>query len=397
MSMNWKTVASRRYAVRGKQMKWLYVALAVMLTGCSLLPKEEEALAPPLVEPSPITYEVTEVTQGSIVKSVKGNSTFTTANTVELSFPETKGLRLKSFAAQSGERVKKGQVLAELDAADLEREIESARYEVEKAKLELLDAKRDNHYEVESAKLDALKAEMNAKASETKLAKIEWDKALLELAKLQDPQERKYAVERAKLNVKQKQMELDNLQKRWTQTKLVAPFDGIVIFVSNEQVGDEVDAHQTLVTVGDPSKLYVIYTAPEREALKDVKEGMNVIISVNSGDQIEGKVVQTPLHVPANLPEDLSNLYQRSLLISPKTFAKGLEIGTGVSIEVIVDKAEQTLIIPRKALHEIAGRNYVRVLDGKSKKEVDVEIGIMNQTEVEIRKGLVAGQLIILE
>ncbi|WP_236708079.1 efflux RND transporter periplasmic adaptor subunit [Brevibacillus choshinensis] len=382
---------------RHRKIKWAYLTVSLMLTGCSLFPKEEVVLAPPLVEPSPIKYEVAEVLQGTIVKSVKGNGSFTTVNTAELSFPETKELRLKSFSVQSGDQVKKGQLLAELDAADLEREIESARYEVEKAKLELLDAQRDNYYEVESAKLDVSKAEMNAKANETKLAKIEWDKALLDLAKLQDPKQRQYVVERARLNVKQKQMDLDNLQNRWTQTKLISPFDGIVLFVSNEQVGDEVDAHQTLITIGDPNKLFVMYIAPEKEALQDVKEGMKVILSGNGGENGEGTVVQTPLHVPSNLPEDLTKLYQRSLLISPKIPPKGLEIGTGVSIEVVLDKQDQALIIPRKALHEISGRKYVRVLDGNSKKEVDVETGIMNQTEVEIRKGLSAGQLVILE
>lgn len=392
MFMNWKTAVSRP-----RKIMLAYVAASLMLTGCSLFPKEEEVLAPPLVEPSPIKYEVAEVVQGTIEKSVSGNASFTTVKTAELSFPETKGLRLKSFAVQGGDKVKKGQVLAELDAADLERQIESARYEVDKAKLELREAEQDNQYAVESAKLDVVKAEMHAKVNETKLSQIELEKARLDLAKLQDPKQREFAVARAQLNVRQKEMELANLQQRFTQTKLIAPFDGIVLFVSNEQVGDEVEAFQKLVTLGDPSKLFVVYTAPEGEALKDVKEGMSVILTGKDGEKGEGTVVQTPLNVPSGLPEEMTRLYQRSLLIVPKISPKGLEIGTGVSIKVILDKQEQTLIVPRKAVHDIAGRKYVRVLDGTSKKEVDVETGIMTQTEVEIRKGLSAGQLVILE
>lgn len=214
---------------------------------------------------------------------------------------------------------------------------------------------------------------------------------------MQDPKRKEYAVERAKLNLKQKQMELGNLQKRLTETKLISPFDGIVIFVSNEQVGDEVDAHQTLVTVGDPKKLFILYTAPEKEAIKDVLEGMKVTLAWSNGAKGEGTVVQTPLSVPDNLPEDLTRLYERSLLISPKNLAEDIETGTSVSIEVIVDKKDQALIIPKRALHDFSGRQYVRVLEGKSKKEIDVEVGIINQTQVEIRSGLKAGQLVILE
>ncbi|MFS0557384.1 efflux RND transporter periplasmic adaptor subunit [Brevibacillus sp. 179-C9.3 HS] len=392
MFMNWRTAVSRP-----RKIMLAYVTASLMLTGCSLFPKEEEVLAPPLVEPSPIKYEVAEVVQGSIVKSVSGNASFTTVKTAELSFPETKGLRLKSFAVQGGDKVKKGQVLAELDAADLERQIESAKYEVDKAKLELREAEQDNHYAVESAKLDVVKAEMHAKVNETKLSQIELEKAKLDLAKLQDPKQREYAVERARLNVRQKEMDLANLQNRFAQTKLIAPFDGVVLFVSNEQVGDEVEAFQKLVTLGDPSKLFVVYTAPDGEALKDVKEGMSVILTGKDDANGEGTVVQTPLNVPSGLPEEMTRLYQRSLLIAPKISPKGLEVGTGVSIKVILDKQDQTLIVPRKAVHEISGRKYVRVLDGTSKKEVDVETGIMTQTEVEIRKGLSAGQLVILE
>lgn len=398
MYVNWRTASSETKCIlRHKGIAYATVLLSAMLAGCSIFPKEEAVLAPPLVEPAPIQYEVAEVEQGTIIKSVKGSSTFTTVDKRELSFPETKGFRLKSFSVQSGDLVKKGQVLAELDAGELERDIESARYEVEKAKLELLEAGQDNHYEVEVAKLDVRKAEMNAKASETKLAQIEWDKSLLELAKLQDPKRKEYAVERAKLNLKQKQMELGNLQKRLTETKLISPLDGIIIFVSNEQVGDEVDAHQTLVTVGDPQKLFILYTAPEKEAIKDVVEGMNVTLVLGNGAKGEGTVVQTPLSVPDNLPEDLTRLYERSLLISPKNLTEDIETGTSVSIEVIVDKKDQALIIPKRALHDFSGRQYVRVLEGKSKKEIDVEVGIMNQTQVEIRSGLKAGQLVILE
>lgn len=400
MYTNWKTVFCRadKYSMRRKAAGTLTAcSLLLSLTGCSLFPKEEAVLAPPLVEPSPVKYEVASVEQGTIVKSVKGSSTFTSVDKRELSFKETKGLRLKSFSVNSGDLVNKGQVLAELDAGDLEREIEQARFEVDKAKLELQEAERSSPYEIEVAKLDVAKAEMSAKVNGTKLAQIELDRAKLELAKLQDPKRQQYEVERARLNVRQKQIDLDSLQKRWTETRLTAPIDGIVVFVSNEQVGDEVDAFQTLVTIGDPHKLFVLYTAPDKEALKDVKEGMNVTLTMPGDKKEVGTVVQTPLSVPSGLPEELANLYQRSLLIAPKKLPEGIEIGTSVGIEVIVDKQDQTLLIPRQALHDFSGRQYVRVLDGKTKKEVDVEVGIQNQTQVEIRKGLTAGQFVILE
>ncbi|MNP32334.1 hypothetical protein D3C76_1255080 [compost metagenome] len=53
-------------------------------------------------------------------------------------------------------------------------------------------------------------------------------------------------------------------------------------------------------------------------------------------------------------------------------------------------------MIPRGALRSYGGRNYVQILDGQSRKEVDVEQGIVTQTDVEIRQGLKEGQKIII-
>ena len=372
-------------------------AFATLLSGCSLLPKEEPILAPPLVEPVQVTYDVAEVTLGTIKRSIRGTSTFTTVDKKELSFPESKGLRLKTLNVNSGDMVKAGQVLAELDATELERSIEMAKYEVDKAKLELLEAQQDNQYEVEEARLNVLKAEMNAKVSETKLAQIELEQAKLKLAELEDPKRREYKIERAKLNVKQREMDLSSLQKRLADTKLVAPMDGLVLFVSNEQVGDEIDAYQTLVTIGDPNKLHVLYTAPERDAIKDVKDGVKALIKLPDGTDVEGIVVQTPLNVPDDVPEELKRLYHRSLLIAPVKPLLGIEVGTSVFFEIVVEQQENAVIIPMKALRGFNERMYVHVLEEDVKKEVDVTVGIKTEAEVEIISGLQPGQLVILE
>lgn len=395
---NWKTDPLSKASISHVTKSLVAVAsITVLLTGCSLFPKEEPMLAPPLVEPEQVSYEVAEVTKGTIMKSIKGSSTFTTVDKKELSFPETKGLRLMSFTVNNGDMVKKGQVLAELDATELERSIEMARYEVEKAKLELQEAQQDNKYDVEEARLNVVKAEMNAKVSETKLAQIELDQARLKLAELQDTKRREFQVERARLNVKQREMDLSSLQKRLADTKLVAPMDGVVLFVSNEQVGDEVDAYQPLVTIGDPNKLFIIYTAPEREALKDVKDGVKATIKLPDGTLEEGVVVQTPLNVPDQLPEDLKRLYQRSILIAPNKPIKGMEVGSSVTFEIVIDRQEDAVIIPSKALRTFNQRQYVQVLEDNVKKEVDVTVGITTATEVEIINGLQPGQLVILD
>jgi macrolide-specific efflux system membrane fusion protein len=398
MYTRWKTEKSADMKKKPTKTRHIAAVLAtgVLLAGCSLFPNEEAVLAPPLVEPAVVNYEVAKVERATLVKSVKGSSTFTATEKKELYFKDPKG-RLKSFLVKSGDAVKKGQVLAELDAGDLEHEIEVAKYELDKAKLELMAVQQDNRYEVEAARLDVQKAEMNAKVMGTKLAVMELEKAKLKLQELQDTKQQEYQIQKAKLNIRAKELELAHLQKAWEETRLVSPIDGFVMFVSNEQVGDEIDPYQSLVTVGDPHKLLILYTAANGDAIKDVDIGMKATITLKDKTKGEGRVVQTPRNVPSGLPEDLADLYQRSLLILPNQLPETAEIGSPADIEVVIQKRENTLLIPRRALRDFSGRQFVQVLDGKSKKEVDVEVGVQTSTAVEILSGLQEGQLVILD
>jgi hypothetical protein len=54
------------------------------------------------------------------------------------------------------------------------------------------------------------------------------------------------------------------------------------------------------------------------------------------------------------------------------------------------------LIIPRGALRNYQGRDFVLVVDGETRREVDVQRGLATQTEVEIVKGLNEGQQIVV-
>lgn len=84
----------------------------------------------------------------------------------------------------------------------------------------------------------------------------------------------------------------------------------------------------------------------------------------------------------------------------PSTSATGLPpevvIGNQADITIVTQKRDQVMVIPRAGLRNYMGRDFVQVLDGESRKEIDVEKGIVAATEVEIRKGLSEGQQIIL-
>jgi hypothetical protein len=42
------------------------------------------------------------------------------------------------------------------------------------------------------------------------------------------------------------------------------------------------------------------------------------------------------------------------------------------------------------------GRQFVQIVNGETRREVDVQVGLVNQTEVEIVSGLSEGQQVVV-
>ncbi len=337
-------------SIKGKWIINFSVAtlLFSLLAGCSLLPKEEDALAPPLIKPSKETLETYEVKKGTIIKEIKSVAIFESTDIQYYQYKHSGG-RIQKINVSSGDHVKKGDVLVQLEVDNLDLEVKYKQLALEKAKQALDEAKQNQDQKA-----------MKIALLQMQIAQTEYERAL------------------DKLNSKQ----------------LVAEKDGEAIFVDSLKAGDNVDPYRVLVSVADPAKLRLVYTAASD--ISDVKVGMPVMVTYQN-KSYTGKVVQTPSSAPITDNQQLQDLYKKSLYINLPTVPDQAEIGQSADIEIITEKKEGALIIPRNGLRAYLGRTYVQVLDGESRKEVDVQVGISTSTEVEVQKGLTEGQKIILQ
>jgi len=71
------------------------------------------------------------------------------------------------------------------------------------------------------------------------------------------------------------------------------------------------------------------------------------------------------------------------------------EIGSRISISVVVAEREDVVILPEAAVRDFNGRKFVIVQDGALQQRVDVRIGISGDGVVEIAEGLEAGQVVL--
>lgn len=327
------------------------IIIVVVLGACSFLPQEEEVLAPPLVEPAQLDHETVEVEIGEIVRRVSGAGVMISTSIHDLYYSKDGG-RLKGIQVNEGETVEEGQVLAEIETGDLSFDIEQLNIELKKAELRL--------------------QQMQSQGAD------------------------KYALEIGKLDIAGLNNRLSHLNSQLASAKIIAPTSGVVAFVTGISQGEHVTAYESMIRIAETDELQIEYTAINEKDIEDVNIGMEVLVTIQ-GEEMSGKVIQTPKEVPSELYQENPELYSKTLIISSESLPEGVNAGDIAQVEVITAEKQDVLIIPRNGLRTIAGRNYVQVMVDNTRRELDIEVGIISSTEVEVVDGLVEGDTIILQ
>jgi len=321
-----------------------------LATGCSMLPREDEALAPPLVKPKEEAFDVIEAARGNIQTYLKGMATFTSSKSEPLFFKESGG-RIKTVMAKLGETVEAGQTVIELDTGDLELRAKLQRLNLERAEILFGDAVRQG-----------------VAGSELRLREIDLDR---------------------------ERITLEALESQLSRSKLVSPIDGKITYLADLKPGDSVTGYESIVTVADPYQVRLTYQAPSDADLFPVHADMDVTVTKRD-KEYRGKVLQSPSSAPQTLDRAVADKNAKLLIIGLVDPIEDVEIGDSADFQIALEKRENVIVIPRAGLRNYLGRTYVQVAEGERRKEVDVEVGLKTSTEVEIARGLEEGAQIIL-
>ncbi|WP_409348094.1 efflux RND transporter periplasmic adaptor subunit [Paenibacillus gyeongsangnamensis] len=344
----------------------LGAAAAAMLlsSGCSLLPKEDQEETLPAITPPKLSQKPTyTVKTDTLETKVRGAGKLMATVEEDLYFTDEANRRIKSINVKSGDKVEKGQIIAELDVTEQESQLKQKRLQTRKDELTMIDTLR---------KADEMTPEQ---------------------------------LEQAKIDFELKREELNKLENTINGAKLTAPYSGTIVSVALQK-GDTAKAYDTVATIADLSQLTVAATLSQDD-LKRVVPGMEAVVDINGAGQQKGKVLQLPVPkadsggnpngIPGGngqtkKPDSIDNY----LIVQLDSFPPGLARGTQLSVAVIIQRKENAVTIPLAALRSYAGRNYVQVVDDQGgKREVDVEVGQQTATDVEILKGLSPGQKVV--
>ncbi len=189
-------------------------------------------------------------------------------------------------------------------------------------------------------------------------------------------------------------LQLDILQQQLQEAQIRASFDGVVT-ETDAKDGDQIQSYTPVLTLSNPAKLEI---AVELQAadLTNVALGqpVTIVLSAFPTAKLVGKVIHMPSIATGNATTLPANL--RTVRINFPDPPGVVNLGDLANVAIDVQRKEGVLVLPTTAIRTFGGRRFVRIQTPDNRnREVDVQIGIADDTNTEITKGLQEGDKVI--
>jgi HlyD family secretion protein len=355
------------------------------------------------------------VERGDIARSVVATGKIEPLTQVEVK-SKASGI-VEKIDVDAGDRVKDGQVLAELDKEQLQAAVAEERANLEAAEAAQQAAEaayQKNLVDAEGPDVPFLKSDMDR-------AHDSYKQGLIALNAMQDAEKNyqlainrqmsaernaemsKAQVAQANAQIAQAKAALDNAEENLRYATITSPMDGVVLS-KDVEVGDAVSSilvlgsQATLVmTLGDTSEVYVKGKVDEADIGK-VYLGQPARIVVESFKEktFQGKVTKI-----SPLGDEKDNVTTFEVRVSIVNASGELRANMSANAEIILEERKNVLLIPESAVIFDKDKNAsVEIPDPKAdtgRRKLAVKLGISNGVKAEVLSGMAQGQKVILQ
>ncbi len=335
---------------------WFWLGVVVLFAGCSKPAPVQE----PVRSVKVVTVSVTKMESGAEFSGeVRAR--------VESRFGFRVAGKLVQRAVEPGQRVKAGQLLAQMDARDYLLAAEAAKAQVTAA------ATNRNLTVAEFKRFSELK-----------------DQNFISSAELD---RRDAAVKGAEAQLEQAQAQLSSQRNQTGYTKLTSDVSGVVVGVEAE-AGQVVAAGQAIVRIAKDGPRDVVFSVPEdRVAL--VTMGSKVDVRPWSGTgSLKGVVREV-----AASADPATRTFQIKVAMDGKDGADVLPLGSTVNVvpQALSLAGIEIIKLPTSALKRDGKATSVWVVDAASMtvKSQNVEVVSAEGNEVVIASGVTPGMLVV--
>lgn len=352
------------------------------------------------------------------------------------------------YLVAEGTIVKTGDVIAELDRSDIDREIRNQKLTVNNAEAEvarveeeyrMLVASNQTHYDKQKADYDFTvnelemakktlekkkrladeklvprdqveQAELAVRSKELAEMKGKKDLELQEADNQSKENQKKADLRKVKFALDTQQRTLDELQTRISGGTIKAPAPGMVVISKTWQgpgdfrkiqEGDTIRMRQSICLLPDLSKMLVRVNVGESDAPR-ITMGMPVVVKMEAipGKTFHGTVSSiSSLATEGNPMETGSTPGRKNFEVSvalkesdPKTIKPGMT----ADAEFICDAVKNVLYVPLEAVVEKDGKTQVFVKTAKGFERRVIDTGLSNDSFVIVKRGLDKNTVIAL-
>lgn len=384
--------------------------------------------------PENIPFKTTQVIQGDLVVKISATGVVEPNFQVEVK-SKASGEVLK-FNFEEGDRVKKGQLLLQLDKSDEIRsvarsraDLSSATAKLNKAKTALLSQETKYQTTLRSAQSQVQEAEANLQESEDKLKRQEdlFQKKFASRETLQEAQTafrinqenliqarssvqaakdtihdievKKHEIDLARVEVQRAKIALAEAKERLDETEIFAPISGVLIekLVEEGQIISSgisnVSGGTTLANLADLSRLFIIADVDETDiGSVQINQLVKITADAYPGRAFTGKVQRIS---PRGQVENSITIFKVKIEIQGE--GKGiLKPMMTANVDIISKELKNVLYLPREALRVEKNKKYAAILVNNEPKEVPVTTGVRNPIHIQVLSGLEADQKVLI-
>lgn len=334
----------------------LSLFLIMLVTGCSILPKEEEFDTAPLVKSyAGNGYSKYTVTRGDMIDKESLSVTYQGTAMSEIC-GEADGGKIKAVQVQKGDRVKKGDVLVCLYMEEEEEALKEAKRQVASLQLQMKQAKQMKNRELEQLEKTGGSKEEKKNVRSQCEAQIRSLQSTLQLTEL----------------------EMKELEESIQSAVITADMSGTVVTADHSyDDGGYANAGDILVTIqGEKRNRFVCKT----KYASQYHKGERVVVT-SMGNQYKTTV--------AKVTKDRIWLSRKGKSVL-KDGAKG-------TIELIKKEKRNVIYLPSALIFEMGDKKVVYMEGKNGVKEVrEIQVGETIQNYVEITGGLEENEQVIM-
>lgn len=380
----------------------LILALLGFATWHFLKPKEDQP-----------QYITEAVTRGDLENTVLATGTLDATKLVSVG-SQASG-QVKKMYVQLGDQVKKGQLIAQIDAETQQNTLKNTAANIRNLQAQKLQQEAN----LNEKKLDFIRQKEMLSQDATPRATFEAAEASYKTAQAQ--------VKAIDAQIEQAQLSQSTAKTNLNYTRIIAPMDGTIVAIVTEE-GQTVNANQstpTIVKLAQLENMTIKAQVSEADIMK-VEKGQQVYFTTLGDSTKRYATLRQIEPAPDSISDDSSSsssssssstaIYYNALFDVPNTDGK-LRIDMTAQVYIVLNDAKNALLLPSAALSKQpaqqklnltadqknliaqgkASLGTVRIVDVKGQPHVQqVLIGINNRVNAQIYAGLKEGDQVII-